>query len=266
MGVRWDIDGWATALEAAGRAPGTVKLRRYHVARFAAVHPDPARVGTGDVARWLAGQRSAESRKSWRSSLHGYYMWAIRAGQQLADPTIALLPIRVPRAVPRPCPPVIVRDTIAAAPDDVRLMVMLGAGAGLRRGEIARVHSRDVEGDMLRVCGKGGHTRLVPLDDGLIRALAARGPGWVFPGRWGGHVQPDTVGRKVRRALGAGWHAHNLRHAYATAAYLDASDIRAVQELLGHTSPATTARYVAVSDDAVRSAAAAAARVFLASA
>lgn len=260
----WDLDDYCTELAAAGRAPGTVRLRRYHLARFAGAHPDPAAVTTADVARVLARQRAPETRKSWRASLHGYYVWRIRSGRGTVDPTAALLPIRVPRAVPRPCPTAVVHAAMAAAEGDLRLMLELGVWGGLRRGEIARVRGRDVEGNQLRVTGKGGHMRLVPLPDAVILAIAERGPGWTFPGRWDGPVKPDTVGRKISQALGPGWHAHTLRHGCATASYADSHDLRSVQTLLGHASPATTARYIAVTDDSVRRAASGAWRAYAA--
>lgn len=258
----WDLDLYLTELEAAGRAAGTVRLRRWQLSRFAAAHPDPAAVGGGDVARWLAAARASETRKSWRAALRGYYLWAIRSGRADRDPTAALLPIRVPRPLPRPCPSGTAAAAIAAARPDVRLMLELAASAGLRRAEIAGLHRSDLQGDALRVTGKGGNVRLVTIPPGLARRIADRGPGWVFPGRRGGPITPDAAGRLMSAALGPGWSAHTLRHGCATSAYARSQDIRAVQELLGHTSPATTARYVAVAGEAVRRAAAAAAEFY----
>jgi len=57
----------------------------------------------------------------------------------------------------------------------------------------------------------------------------------------------------VSRALPNGWTCHSLRHAFATEVYRESgNDLRLVQELLGHASPRTTARYVLVDDDAAR--------------
>ena len=55
-----------------------------------------------------------------------------------------------------------------------------------------------------------------------------------------------NVTARLSRLLGPGHTAHSLRHRFGTRAYAGAFDLRAVQELLGHASPATTARYVAV--------------------
>ena len=90
-------------------------------------------------------------------------------------------------------------------------------------------------------------------------ALAAQAEGWVFPSPHGGHLGADRVGKILARALGAGYSAHTLRHRFASRAYTAQRDLRAVQELLGHSKPETTARYVAVPDDALAAAVAAAA-------
>lgn len=131
-------------------------------------------------------------------------------------------------------------------------------------------------------CGspaKGGRVRVVPLADRFARSLRAErarrlrgivGTGWryapdpsspyVFPGARGvAHMHPETVGAVLKRLLGDQWTGHTLRHRFATAAYAGTRDLRAVQELLGHASPVTTQRYVAISDDALRAAAMAAA-------
>ena len=129
------------------------------------------------------------------------------------------------------------------------------AYGGLRRCEVATVKGADVTGQWLRVTGKGGHTRMVPLP----RHLAARvrsTPGWVFPGAIDGHLSARRVGEIVGALLPDGVTAHALRHRYATRVYQRSGDIRAVQTLLGHAKLDTTMIYVAVHDDARMTAAA----------
>lgn len=58
----------------------------------------------------------------------------------------------------------------------------------------------------------------------------------------------------IEAALGDGWTTHSLRHRFATQAYRATRDIRAVQQLLGHSSPTTTARYVLVDEDSLAAA------------
>ena len=69
-------------------------------------------------------------------------------------------------------------------------MLQLGRFAGLRRGEIARVQTDDVLDDVLRVVGKGGRVRLVPLHPVLAGQLARRAPGWPFPAPDGRPTHP----------------------------------------------------------------------------
>ena len=133
------------------------------------------------------------------------------------------------------------------------------AFCGLRRGEIAGVRAEDVEDDLvghsLRVTGKGGHVRMVPLPDYLAVAIRGRGPGWIFPSpSLPASLTPAHVGKVISRLLPDGWTCHTLRHRCATVAYRSDHDLRAVQELLGHAKPETTARYTQVEDDSIRAA------------
>ena len=136
-------------------------------------------------------------------------------------------------------------------------MLRLAAEAGLRRAEVAGVHTRDVVEDLggwsLWVHGKGGRDRLVPLSRSL--AVELRGHverGYVFPGAVGGHLSPRWVGRIVAELLPGEVTMHQLRHRFATRAYGVDRDTFTVQQLLGHASPDTTRRYVAVPDERLR--------------
>lgn len=138
----------------------------------------------------------------------------------------------------------------------VATMVRLGAQAGLRCCEICRVHRRDVTetaaGYRLRVLGKGRKVRVIPITKALAFEILAA-DGWLFPGQVDGHLSAAYVSKLVSRALPEGWTAHTLRHRFASRAYIGADkDIRAVQELLGHASVATTQIYTAVEDDVMR--------------
>ncbi len=138
----------------------------------------------------------------------------------------------------------------------MHLAVRLASELGLRRGEVARVRAsdivRDVRGASLIVHGKGGKARTVPMPPGLVAAVEARGPGWTFPGDDAGHVSPEWLGRLVTRALPPGVTMHALRHRFATRAYERTGDLVSVQRILGHESPHTTLRYLAIADEALR--------------
>ena len=76
-----------------------------------------------------------------------------------------------------------------------------------------------------------------------------------FPGRFGGHMHPQSLNKVITRVTGC--NPHSLRHAAATAAYEGTHDLRAVQEFLGHSSLETTQRYLHVRADQIRAAASA---------
>jgi integrase len=146
-------------------------------------------------------------------------------------------------------------------------MLRLAGEAGLRRGEVSRVHTRDLleggGGAQLVVHGKGGKERTVPISDSLAEPIArgaaghtpnAPADGWPFPNSTGGHLTAYHVGQLVVRVLPDGWTMHTLRHRFSSRAYRGTRNLRAVQMLLGHSSIATTERYCAVDDSEIRAA------------
>lgn len=255
-----EIDGYATALRAAGRSPGTVRLRRSYLLRLS-VHAggDPWAVRLEQLQQFLAaGCWSPETANSARSTVRGFYGWGVTVGRIDRSPALGLDRVKVPTPSPRPAPDHVLARALLAAGERETLMLRLAAWQGLRRAEIARVHSGDVNDGLLRVKGKGGKVRLLPLDRRLELQIVAAG-GWVFPSRRGGHLSADRVGQLMRGLLGGEWTAHTLRHRFASRAYAAERDFRAVQELLGHSSMVTTQRYVAVPSGALAAAVRAAA-------
>lgn len=247
------VTDWTEWLQARGVARGTLRVRRSHLLRLAGAC-DPLTATEQDIAAFLAANRhlKPESRKSMVASFRSFYTWALRAGLVDADPTRGLGSIRVPPAVPRPLPQHVLRGALRDADEETRLMLLLGAYAGLRRAEIAAVHSDDVEGLALVVAGKGGRVRRIPIHPMLAGRLAGV-RGWAFPSpvRPGEHVSPDYVASRLERVLEEPWTPHSLRHYFATMAYRGTHDLRAVQQLLGHSNPQTTARYTLIDDDAM---------------
>lgn len=193
-----------------------------------------------------------------RAALRTFYGWAHASGRLDHNPAGLLPPIRPARHAPRPAPERAVADALLSADDRQRLMVLLAVREGLRRGEIARVHSDDLieeaGGWSLRVHGKGDKIRVVPLSDDVALELMVLPSGWAFPGQVDGHLSPEYVGKLVSRLLPDGWTTHTLRHRFATNAYAGQRDLFAVQTLLGHSSPETTRRYVHVPDESLRAA------------
>lgn len=264
MSTTWceAIQGFIVWLAAGGRAPATRELRRYHLASLADTVPGgPLTATEDDLTAWLGNDDwSANTRRSARASVVGFFRWLHVSGRRADDPA-ALLPT-VPGVLgkPRPCPEAALKSAVIAAGPRERLMLALAAGVGLRRAEVARTRVDDVtatlDGPTLRVVGKGGRVRSVPISDELADAIAARGRGWLFPNVVTGEpLTPAHVGKCISRLLPPGWTTHTLRHRFASAAYRQDRDIRAVQELLGHASVATTQIYTEIPDDARRRAA-----------
>lgn len=265
-----EITAWANWMRAAGRPDTTIDQRTYQVRRvMREVGLDPWTLTTEDLLLYLGAQSWApETRRAFRAALRSFYGWA-QASARRGDNPAALLPtVKLSRRVPRPTPEVIYRRALLDADDDVHLMVQLAAQCGLRRGEIAKARREDVLPDVLdlhslHVVGKGGHERMVPLPEPLAREILERPPGWLFPSTSPrsqlGHTTPAHIGKMVSAVLPDGWTCHTLRHRCATVAYASRRDLRAVQELLGHAKPETTALYTQVPTDAIREAVSAAA-------
>jgi Site-specific recombinase XerD len=270
---------WITYLKAAGRTPSTIRLRGYYVERFAR-YAGPLGLGPVDVrlstlAEFLAYEGwGGEARKSARAGLVSFYGFLVDDDQlaEAANPTRKLPRVSVDLALPRPAPDAVFQQALWFADDKQELMLMLAGYAGLRREEIAQVHLSDFDwetGELL-VHGKGRKERRVPIHPDLGRAvrrvierrsrgkvgrgfrLYVQGIGpdsYLFPGKHG-HVSADNVGRTLARLLPGIWTGHTLRHRFGTKAYAAERDIRAVQELLGHSKPETTARYTQVPTEA----------------
>lgn len=254
--------GWLTWLRIAGNRETTIKLRCGHVRSIA------KRSGTGHPAAvtlnmlvGLCSERawSNEHRKSVRSSLISFFDWCVANDVVERNPATSLPRVRAPLPAPRPAPDDVWFDLLASAAPRERLMARLAGEAGLRRAEVAQVHSDDLildhAGWSLIVHGKGAKQRVVPLNDSLaaeIRLFSAR-RGYLFPGQIDGHVSPRWVGTMLSGLMPDGWTMHKLRHRFATRGYAGTGNLRAVQEALGHASVATTQRYTAVSSREVRS-------------
>lgn len=187
------------------------------------------------------------------------FRWLRKSGRRNDDPSLDVPRVKKPRAHPRPCPDKYIRAAMEMATPSERLMIRLGAECGLRRGEIAAVHSDDVVADSighsLIVRGKGDKQRIVPLPDDLATAVMdVRG---YLSRPFGGHVEESYIGDHVSHLLPAGYAAHTLRHRFATTAYAATHDLFVVAELLGHESVETTEHYVAMPDGRLREATAA---------
>lgn len=260
--VPWrnSIEGWTDTLRAAGLSAQTIKSRRYKMVHLAALlmPSGPEDVTTEQIVQTFARQQwKPETRKAYRNTISSFFRWLHKSGRRSDDPSLDVPRVKKPHAHPRPCPDRYIAAAMEMATTSERLMIRLGAECGLRRGEIARVHSDDVVADnagrSLIVRGKGDKQRIVPLPDDLA-GIIMDARGYLFPGRFGGHVEESYIGDHVSHLLPAGYAAHTLRHRFATTAYAATHDLFVVAELLGHESVETTEHYVAMPDGRLREA------------
>ena len=260
---RESINGWTDTLRAAGLSAQTIKSRRYKMVHLAALlmPSGPEDVTTEQIVQVFARQQwKPETRKAYRNTISSFFRWLHKSGRRSDDPSLDVPRVKKPHAHPRPCPDRYIAAAMEMATSSEKLMIRLGAECGLRRGEIARVHSDDVVADSaghsLIVRGKGDKQRIVPLPDDLA-AIVMDANGYLFHGRFGGHVEESYIGDHISHLLPDGYAAHTLRHRFATTAYAATHDLFVVAELLGHESVETTEHYVAMPDGRLREATAA---------
>lgn len=242
--------------------PQTVYNRHRALTRLARWLGGPILYATEDHLRAWQEDRAAAitagSRAVELSHVREFYRWAQREDYRTDDPTLRLRAPRTPRRLPRPIADDILSAALAGADPTMAVVLGLAAFAGLRAGEIAQLDWSEVEltspGVIRIVDGKGGHGRMVPLAPAL-RALLLDLPHRRGPvirritggtGAYNGH-NISHLANTYLHAAGAPETLHQCRHRFATAAYRACLDLRAVQDLLGHRSPATTAIYTAAS-------------------
>lgn len=233
-----------------------------------------AQIGVTDMRAWMAHARAgnvgARSLARKLSAVKAFYRWL--AEREGFEPT-AVLSTRSPKfqkKLPRPLAEDAARemiDTVELQSDRPWVSARDGAvltllwGCGLRISEALSLKGADQPlPDVLRMVGKGGKERLVPVLPAAQAAVAAyvqRCPhdltpsGPLFRAIRGGPLSPraiQTVMAKARMQLGlpASATPHALRHSFATHLLNAGGDLRAIQELLGHASLSTTQAYTAV--------------------
>jgi integrase/recombinase XerD len=201
------------------------------------------------------------ARKS--SAVSAFFSDLARRGVMTTNPAAGAPKPKRPKRLPRAIPAGALSETIDALdgsePVDVRDRAVLEMlyGSGLRVSELASLSLDSVrENGFVRVKGKGGKERSVPLGGAALRsleqymtiarpAMATQESGeslWL--GVRGGHLEQRGIRRIVKAR--AGTYPHALRHSYATHLLENGADLRSVQELLGHTELATTQIYTAV--------------------
>lgn len=243
--------------------PTTIYGRSRALARLTAWAGGPVLYLTeATVAQWQAdcSRRLAPgSLRAETSHVREFYRWCVRDGYRTDDPTLRLDMPRVQRRLPRPIADIDLARGMNSAVPELAAILGLAAFAGMRACEIARLDWSEVgigqHTPQVRIVeGKGGHGRLVPLSPALIMLLVAlphrRGPVIRRGDGKAGPCAPHRISSMANdflHSVGIADTLHQHRHRFATATYRACTDIRAVQDLLGHASPTTTAIYAAVS-------------------
>ncbi len=254
------IEGYLAHERAGGKRTSTSSARRQHLEHLARrVNVGPWQVPTDILLDFLAAQEwASETRRGRRTTFARFYRWGMFRGFVHVNPVDDTPRVRTVNGAARPTPDAAYREALIAADPRAQLMLRLAAEVGMRRGEVAQAHTRDLMVDLvdysLIVHGKGGKTRIVPLPRSLGKQIATEAAGYLFPGRDNGHLSPRYVGKIIRDLLPGEWTMHTLRHRFGTRAYALTSDLLLVQDLLGHASPSTTRRYVAGNSTRARAA------------
>ncbi len=243
---------WANAID---RDPASLDHR--DLRRFAAVLSERG-ISKAGVARKLAAIRA-------------FYGALVRSGAVAANPADLVATPKQDRKLPR----VLSRKEMQTLLDRIptgtplemrdRAMLELAYSCGLRAEEVVNLNtdSPDFDGERLRIEGKGGKTRLVPMGEPAQAALtrylergrrALTGAGdehALLVSKSGRRLHPSDVRRRLERwvreaAIAGGVSPHALRHSFATHLLEGGADLRSIQELLGHASLSTTQVYTQV--------------------
>lgn len=280
-----DLLAWLTVEK--GRSQNTVAAYRADLERLGTVllddGLDPLAATHSDLSAYLAALaeegRSIATLRRHTASIRQLFGFLVAEGRLTRDPTVDLKPPRERRAAPE----ALTRDEIAAVIETAtgdaplvqrdRVMLELLYASGLRVSELCNLELRSVDLDerLLVVRGKGDKERIVPFGSAALSAIRA----WLLDGRPAllrDRAQPwlvlNTHGKRISRqavhrvvadaAVRAGIPydvgPHMLRHTFATHLLAGGCDLRVLQEMLGHSSVATTQIYTHVSADHLRDA------------
>ena len=285
--MAWELEAFQRSL--GGWSPSSVRAYVTDVRLFAEWAGRGGAAGPADVDRitlrrylaFLATRRQAKAtiaRKA--AALRCYFAWCARLGTVATDPSVRLTAPRPDSKLPRVLSPSQVRSLLdpvvepagdgptQQASEAVRLrddaVLELLYGTGLRVAEVCSldVDRIDIGRRTLRVMGKGSKERQLPMHDLCARSVGAwlaRGRpemvressprGALFFNSRGTRLGPRDVRRLLDKRSPVPTHPHALRHTFATHMLDGGSDLRVVQELLGHASLQTTQVYTHVSKD-----------------
>lgn len=247
-----------------GKSPKVIRSVLLNFAR-AVGDPEPAKVKRRHVERWMEnGSWSRSTQRTHFSTVRAFCRWMV--GQDIIpkDPTAGIGTPKLPRHVPRGLTAEAVGKLLAVLPDArAELIVSLMVQEGLRCTEVAtlQIANVDMAGRAIRVVGKGGHERILPITPEtwtvmhrylsqypaaygpLVRSYTIRDAGLGSPsiskmvGEWASEAG-------IKASVRDGVSAHALRHTCAQDVLRGGANLRDVQQMLGHSSIATTQIYL----------------------
>lgn len=224
---------------------------------------DPAALTPQAISAWLATLPSAATKSTYYAVLRAWSRWLVRSDHRADDPTTRVARPKTPSGHPRPVTDAQL-DAVLALPlrQDTRTKIILGAWAGMRVHEIAKIKGEDISpvAGTITITGKGGRTDLLPAHQLILQQASnypRRGLWFPSPKDPAVPVRAKTVSAVISQAFDradAPATAHQLRHFFATSLLRAGTDSRVVQSLMRHESLATTGRYLAVDVDQQRAA------------
>ena len=256
------------------------ELARWAVAQGLA----PAEVGYPALRRWAArvssGGAAPRTLARKMASTRAFFRVMVEHGELTANPADLLAAPKLPQRLPRTLKAHEVARLLDRIPATTplelrdRALFEIAYGCGLRAEELVNLDVRSVEFDaeQLRVVGKGAKTRFVPVGEPALRSVgrylqrgrpalagAAADEPALFLSKTGRRLCTSDVRRRLRvwarhAAAQGAVHPHALRHSYATHMLEGGADLRAIQELLGHSSISTTQVYTRVESARLRAA------------
>jgi site-specific recombinase XerD len=255
-----ELAAWCSAQGLLPADVGYPALRRYAAAIS----------GRGSAPRTLARKLAA---------IRAFFRTLVEHGELSANPADLMPAPKLPQRLPRTLKAADVASMLERIPATTplelrdRALFELAYACGLRAEELVNLDdsSIDFDGEQVRVEGKGGKTRFVPAGEPALRAITRyleRGRGALvgseperalFLSKSGRRLSTSDVRRRLRvwarhAAAQGAVHPHALRHSFATHLLEGGADLRAIQELLGHSSLSTTQVYTRVESARLRAA------------
>ncbi|WP_157694632.1 MULTISPECIES: tyrosine-type recombinase/integrase [unclassified Leifsonia] len=253
---------WRVWQESQGLSARTIAERAAVITRlveFAGVHPlqlSPLAI----MAYCSQPGLSDTSRATYHASIRAYCKFLVASDHRADDPSLKTPTPKRPKGKPRPVFDNQLELMLATVNRRrTRTMILLGALAGMRVHEIAKVHGADFDlaNEVVTITGKGGSTEMVPLHPDLVReAHQYPRDGYWFPAYASqtdnAHISRQGVYAAIKGVMeraGVQGTPHQLRHWYGTTLLDSGVDVRVVQELMRHKSLDTTAIYTLVNLD-----------------